>query len=787
MKMRLTYYLLFVLVISALHPSVVPAQSPPSLRPGPESQRIERLAALGKVWGTVKYFHPYLAYRKIDWDGALIAAIPKVNAARSAEEYAAAVNGMLSVLRDPNTVAKVESTAPSVSLSTTEDSANPASAPDAPAKYFHVTDGVLVVEVMALARWGISSRDAFYGGVQEIISASTKQNAVVWDMRGRVPTDSNQAGSVDYLIANFVSAALGSLVNTPVVFGSVRYRVQSGYAPQLGPTSGGYYSALVTNSPPTAPSQADKQKPLAVIIDQFTPDVGDRLSGLQVMNAATVIQAGPMVQELGAGTYTMELPDGVKARIRTTELVNPDGSVGFHPDQIIAANVGSNEDAPLAAALKAVKQPIQHTSPPSTTSTLALNSYLDDPYATPEFPDPEHRMLALFRFWNVINYFFPYKHLLEGNWDDILTRYIPLFEANKDVLDYQRTASELVTNIHDSHAHVGGQRLNDVMGRYFPPFAVRLVEGKTVVARTNEASAAAGLKVGDVVESVDADPVAIRLEREAKLLTASTPQSLSRDAHFLVLRGAKDSKAVFTVRGADGKSRQVELARTVSIGEYYAGFYDEKHAEPVYTVLPSGIGYIDLSRLTLPDVDQAMDTVMKTPAVIFDMRGYPNGTAWSIAPRLTNRRNVVGAWFRRPFREAINLGSPDYAAGSEFAFPQELPPPIGAPYLGKVVVLINEYAISQAEHTCLFFEAATKVAFVGTPTVGANGDVTTMVLPGNIGVSFTGHDVRHADGRQLQRLGIQPDIKVAPTIKGIRAGRDEILEAAIKYVQNNPK
>jgi len=62
-----------------------------------------------------------------------------------------------------------------------------------------------------------------------------------------------------------------------------------------------------------------------------------------------------------------------------------------------------------------------------------------------------------------------------------------------------------------------------------------------------------------------------------------------------------------------------------------------------------------------------------------------------------------------------------------------------------------------------------------------------MVLPGNLIVSFTGHNIRHADGRQLQRIGIQPTIRVAPTIRGVAAGRDEILEAAVKYLQDTVK
>ena len=47
---------------------------------------------------------------------------------------------------------------------------------------------------------------------------------------------------------------------------------------------------------------------------------------------------------------------------------------------------------------------------------------------------------------------------------------------------------------------------------------------------------------------------------------------------------------------------------------------------------------------------------------------------------------------------------------------------------------------------------------------------------------ITGQVVRHADGRQLQRVGVQPHIRVEPTIEGIRQGRDEVLEAAVAFL-----
>ena len=113
---------------------------------------------------------------------------------------------------------------------------------------------------------------------------------------------------------------------------------------------------------------------------------------------------------------------------------------------------------------------------------------------------------------------------------------------------------------------------------------------------------------------------------------------------------------------------------------------------------------------------------------------------------------------------------------------QRIPVRPAPAYRGETVMLIDERTASQAEHTGLFFEAANGTRFVGSHTAGANGDVTNFYVPGNIGISFSGHNVRHADGRQLQRVGLVPDIEVRPTIAGIREGRDAVLEAALELL-----
>jgi hypothetical protein len=171
--------------------------------------------------------------------------------------------------------------------------------------------------------------------------------------------------------------------------------------------------------------------------------------------------------------------------------------------------------------------------------------------------------------------------------------------------------------------------------------------------------------------------------------------------HSLLLAGQKDSVVKLRVRGPNNQEREVELVRSISPGDpkYFAAM---DRTSPIVQMLPSGHAYVDLARLEVGDVDKMFDTIKDTPAVIFDMRGYPNTTAWTIAPRLTEKKNVVAALFSRPLLEPTGLTNLEFADLANYSFGQKLPEARGSVYKGKVVMLINEEAISRAEHTCLF-------------------------------------------------------------------------------------
>lgn len=66
--------------------------------------RVDYLVSLGRLWATVKYFHPAIDEGRPEvWDDAALTAIPRVLEARSPEDFVEAARAMVGTLGDPVT------------------------------------------------------------------------------------------------------------------------------------------------------------------------------------------------------------------------------------------------------------------------------------------------------------------------------------------------------------------------------------------------------------------------------------------------------------------------------------------------------------------------------------------------------------------------------------------------------------------------------------------------------------------------------------------------------------
>jgi len=744
-------------------------------QPGEESARIDRLVGLAKLWAAVKYFHPYLPYRdNIDWDAALIKVIPKVDVARTSAEYSAALESMLSELGDPVTHV-LNAPEPRTASSSQSTERQPTFQKNAA--------GVVVVTMTNYA----DLED--FVGTKEKLEALKKElptaRAVVFDLRPAVAPSESEKGVASDSISD--SGLAGELTTVSLEMPGERRRMHTGYAPQEGTSTGNYSSGFyLQGRQPIKPESGARDIPVVFLIGPHA-DLPDVALGLQASGRGAVVVEGTFNEDVAVSTLTVELPDGVRAQIRLGELVYGDGTGGFEPSLTVpGSSVKGDQNPAFQAAIQLARQ--AKFSPPSRVKlSQQAAAPLDKTYSDMPYPPAEYRVLAAFRIWAVINYFFPYKQLMGEDWDAVLRQFIPRMEGSKDALDYNLTVAEMVTHIHDSHGSARSPVLQSYFGDASAPIRVRLIENSPVISGFTNAAAAkeAGLEIGDVILKVDGEDANARIAERLKYTTSSTPQSgIFYATERSLARGPKDSTATFTVRDLHDQVREIKVSRKL---EYMPKTQGDRSGD-AFRILPGDIGYADLDFLAASQVDEMFEKFKDCPAIIFDDRGYPQGTAWQIAPRLTDKTSPVAAMFKRWDPTSPDLPNGDLFRSDEVStFFQAIPPTGKWRYHGKTVLLIDERTISQAEHTGLFLEAANGTKLVGSPTQGANGDVTNLSVPGGIYVRFSGEGVWHADGRQLQRVGLQPDVEVRPTLAGIRTGKDEVLDKAIGYLQNSPQ
>jgi C-terminal processing protease CtpA/Prc len=186
-----------------------------------------------------------------------------------------------------------------------------------------------------------------------------------------------------------------------------------------------------------------------------------------------------------------------------------------------------------------------------------------------------------------------------------------------------------------------------------------------------------------------------------------------------------------------------------------------------------GISYVDLTRARWADVEPVLPVLAQATAVIFDLRGYPTDAGGRILSHLLETPETT-RWMH-----VARISGPFGQTDGWDAHGWNLKP--AAPRItGKAVFLTDERAISYAESVLGYVADLRLATIVGSTTAGTNGNIVNLQLPSGARALFTGMRVTRHDGRSpFHLIGVAPDIRVAVTLAGLRAGRDEVLERAL--------
>ena len=422
------------------------------------------------------------------------------------------------------------------------------------------------------------------------------------------------------------------------------------------------------------------------------------------------------------------------------------------------------------------------------------------------YEDSGMRLLALLRYWNIIEYYYPYKNIIEEDWDEVLYDKIPEFALGKDQESYELSVANLTTYIHDSHATINDYILMQHFGSYRPMINITNLNGEIVVTRVGKNS---NLKPGDVIISINDIPIEERMKECQKYISVSNSEKyIYAFEPYLVM--SKKQYAIFSVY-RNGEKQDIEETCA------YKKQHDSVNIE--YNILESELledgktGYLNLEGMEIEDVDFWMKKFSEaTDGIIIDFRvRSPLFSHYILSeyinPECLEYANFYGCnpsepgtvchvlsqesgngFLEKYMKSEVNSFSDILFFNKAFdngilrtIFRQVKKREI---YNGKVIILMGEKTISANETAVMSLKTAPNVTVIGSDSAGANGDRVKIILPGAIETFISGLAVTYPDGQQIQRNGIHPDIEKKPTIEGISQGKDEVLEFAINLIMN---
>ena len=327
----------------------------------------------------------------------------------------------------------------------------------------------------------------------------------------------------------------------------------------------------------------------------------------------------------------------------------------------------------------------------------------------------------------------------------------------------------LISEVRDGHAGLWPPDVRPPVGKCQLAVNVRFVEGLAVISGFSPADSSSHteMKIADVITELDGVPVGKLEESWKPYYSASNDAARLRDIGRSMTRGECGESNIGVRR--EGQELKLRVQRIPSAG---TGSRIATHdlPGPAFRLLSKDVAYLKLSSVKIADAAHYVEQAAGTKGLIIDIRNYPSEfVVFALGSLLVSSET-----------QFVRFTDGDLANAGAFHWTKPLTlSPQQPHYPGRIVILVDETSLSQAEYTSMAFRSVPGAIVVGSTTAGANGNVSAFVLPGDLHTSISGIGVFYPDKRPTQGIGIVPDVVVKPTIAGIRTGSDEVLEEQI--------
>lgn len=385
--------------------------------------------------------------------------------------------------------------------------------------------------------------------------------------------------------------------------------------------------------------------------------------------------------------------------------------------------------------------------------------------------------------WRKIGLWYSYFDDKGIDWQSVKPRYLELAAGSRTDREFFACITGLLRELHDGHSYVYEypKPIPGAGSRGTPRMRVVEADGKPIVAQVAPGSdaEAKGVVAGLEIMSVDGQPAEDRIRSLIPLVTASTSWYARSAAAAAILNGGLDQAVRVELRRPDGASFGVSLAREP---------FERRPEAITAQVLNGGIGLLRLPSFSASNLglksgdalvrafDDALEQLRATKAIIIDMRGNGGGDD-SVAGRCAGRFFRSAAAFPSFQMRMVTLGVPWFAP----RMGRSVSP--GGPwqYTGLVVLLIDEFVVSSAEHFAAGMHDSGRATTIGHTTAGSSGNPIPLEVSGFKFQVSRWREYR-ADGSLIEGHGVPADIVVRPTVADLASGVDRVLAAAIDHL-----
>lgn len=399
-----------------------------------------------------------------------------------------------------------------------------------------------------------------------------------------------------------------------------------------------------------------------------------------------------------------------------------------------------------------------------------------------DYKNKSHRLLELFSFWNVIQYHYVNKFLMDKNWLTQLDHFVDDFSKCTSQLECELVKTKLIVSLNDSHSYCLSKLVNDSIFKYKPPFGVKLVNDSLVVTSiyNKKLGEKDDLKLGDLIVKInDTNIKSILKEKVGSMVPCSNDSFLKKWARWLFF-SKEDSIKVNIMRKDSLIIKYLHLYSTYEAKDHSSlPFFN---IEKKWQLLDDNIGYINLKTISKEEIQKAFEEFSSTDGIIIDLRNYPKNVSVNDITKHTypNKREFIKVLF--PMVNRPSIGKFEKPFISSIIDPFKSGSENSKYYKKKIILLVDHTTQSMAEFIGMAIQASPTCITVGETTAGSVMNIATFMMSDGTETQFTAMGAFYPDGTGVQRKGLKIDHYVNETTSNFT--QDQYIIKGIELIKS---